>query len=151
MSLLNAAAVKVDRLVGSVLSRLPRGLVRFLCVGVGGLAVDIGVLSLLEHLGLHKIWARAISLSVATVFTWVLNRHFTFGGGSRPSAELGRYAVVAAIAQSVNYLIFLGLSDLFPHLPHAIAAFVGAVAATGFSYTGQRFFTFGTARAEADA
>lgn len=152
MPSLASAVPQIERRVRLLLDRLPRGLAAFLCVGMGGLAVDIVVLGLLERLGLDKALARLASLGVATVFTWLMNRLFTFGGsGRRSEAEFGRYALVAMMAQSVNYLVFLGLSDLFPHLPHALTAIFGAVAATGFSYTGQRFFTFARAKAEADA
>ncbi len=116
---------------------------RFLTVGVGGLFVDISILWLLERAGVGHAAARAVSLAVATLVTWALNRQFTFGdSGRRPGAELGRYAVVAVVAQSVNYLLFLGVCAAWPHLLHTLAAVIGAVVATGFSYTGQRFFTF---------
>ena len=131
-----------------LLARAPHGLLRFLAVGVGGLTVDIAILRLLESHGVGHAGARAVSLSVATLATWALNRHFTFGdSGRRPRAELGRYALVALLAQSVNYLIFLGICAAWPTFPHALAAVVGAVAATGFSYSGQRFFTFAPGRA----
>lgn len=131
------------RLVRGVLALAPRGLVRFLVVGVGGLTVDIAVLWLMERMGLGHALARAISLGVATVVTWALNRQFTFGdSGRKPRAELGRYALVALVAQSVNYLVFLGVCAAWPHVNHSLAAFGGAVVATVFSYSGQRFFTF---------
>lgn len=144
MSLLSTLVARAEALVAATpLRRLPHGLLRFLGVGVGGLLIDISVLMLLEHAGLDKVWARAASLAVATLFTWSLNRLITFGEtGREKHHELGRYILVAAVAQSVNYLSFLGISDLVPMMPHAIAAFLGAVLATGFSYTGQRFFTF---------
>jgi putative flippase GtrA len=127
----------------AAMARAPKGLVRFLTVGVGGLAVDLAVLSLLERAGLGHPGARAVSLVTATLVTWTLNRRFTFGdSGRRAGSELGRYAVVAGVAQSVNFLVFLGLLAAWPHLMHQLAAFVGAVVATAFSYTGQRFFTF---------
>jgi putative flippase GtrA len=139
-----APAAPLQRLA----ARAPRGLVRFLCVGLGGLSVDLAVLWVLERAGLGHAGARAISLVLATLVTWALNRQFTFGdSGRRPRAEFGRYAVVAATAQSVNYLVFLAALALAPQLPHPLAAIIGAVAATGFSYTGQRFFTFAPAKA----
>lgn len=125
------------------MARAPRGLVRFLTVGAGGLSVDLAVLTLLEQAGAGHAVARAASLAVATLTTWALNRQFTFGeSGRRPRAELGRYAFVALIAQSVNYTVFLAVCAALPAVPHAVAAVIGAVAATGFSYIGQRFFTF---------
>lgn len=131
--------------------RAPRGLFRFLGVGLGGLAVDLAVLWLLERSGVGHAAARAVSLSVATLITWTLNRHYTFGGsGRRAKLELSRYAAVALFAQGVNYLVFLGVCAVAAHIPHALAAVIGAVAATGFSYSGQRFFTFARVRAGSD-
>ena len=49
------------------------------------------------------------------------------------------------MAQSVNFLVFVGLLAVWPALIHSLAAVIGAVVATGVSYTGQRFFTFAPA------
>src|SRR3978361_592966 len=90
--------------------RLPRGLVGFLTVGVCGLAVDVGVLWALESGGVSHVAARAVSLGLATVVTWLLNRSFTFGASERSRRhEFGRYGLVALVSQSLNYLIFLGI------------------------------------------
>jgi putative flippase GtrA len=131
--------------------RAPKGLVRFLAVGVGGLSVDIAILWLLEQAGFGHAAARAVSLSVATLATWALNRQFTFGdSGRRTGVELGRYALVALLAQSVNFLVFLAVCAAWPMVIHSLAAVIGAVVATGFSYSGQRFFTFAAPRPPAD-
>lgn len=141
----------------------PRGLLPFLAVGVAGLVVDLGIVFLLERAGLPLAGARAVSLPVATLVTWLLNRRFTFrASGRKAHHEAARYAGVAFAAQSVNYVAALAIAavlhgaprlavlvlSLVPHLPHALdmlAAFTGAVIATLFSYTGQRFFTFADA------
>jgi len=142
----------IVRLARRGLALAPKGLLRFLVVGVGGLTVDIAVLWLLERMGLGHALARAASLCVATMVTWALNRQFTFGDSGRDArAELGRYALVALVAQSVNYLVFLGVCAAWPAVNHSLAALVGAVVATVFSYSGQRFFTFAPDRPEADA
>lgn len=147
-----ADRLAVVRLVRRAMALAPKGLTRFLVVGVGGLTVDIAVLWLLERMGLGHALARAASLGVATVVTWALNRQFTFGDSGRDArAELGRYALVALVAQSVNYLVFLGVCAAWPAINHSLAAFAGAVVATVFSYSGQRFFTFAPDRPEADA
>ena len=148
MSEASSAVRRADRgaipaIVRRLLAAAPKGLVRFLIVGVGGLSVDVAVLWLLEQAKVDHVTARAISLSVATLATWALNRQFTFGdSGRRARAELGRYALVALVAQSVNFAVFVGLTAIWPQLNHSLAAVIGAVVATGFSYTGQRFFTF---------
>ncbi len=130
-------------LAAGLLALAPKGLVRFLAVGVGGLAVDIAVLWVLEQGGLSPVVARAISLTLATLATWALNRQFTFGDSGRAAKhELGRYTLVALVAQGVNYSLFQVIVHALPHLNHSLVAVFGAVVATGFSYTGQRFFTF---------
>lgn len=126
---------------------VPRGLFSFLSVGVLGLTTDLAILWFAERMGLPLWAARAVSLPLATSVTWTLNRRHTFGAsGLSAHREAVRYFAVAAVAQSVNYVVGLGAADIIPHIPHLVAAFIGSVVATLFSYSGQRYFTF--ARAE---
>jgi putative flippase GtrA len=126
--------------------RLPRP-VRFLGVGLGGLAVDLGTFHLLASgPGLHPLVARAGSLGVATLFTWFLNRMFTFGAsGRRKREEVLRYALVTLGAQGLNYGIFAvlvtGPLSEWPRL----ALLVGAGSAAFFSYFGHSVFSFAPA------
>ena len=130
---------------------LPAGLLPFLGVGVAGLAVNLILLTVLEALKAPFWLALAISLVVATLVTWLLNRRLTFAAsGRRAHHEAMRYFAVALLAQSVNYGVSLAVAAAAPRLPHVIAAFVGAVVATLFSYSGQRFFTFAPARNPAE-
>ncbi len=125
---------------------VPRGLFSFLSVGVLGLTTDLAILWFSERMGLPLWAARAVSLPLATLVTWTLNRRHTFGdSGLRAHQEAIRYFAVAAVAQTVNYFVSLGVQQAAPHLPHVVDAFLGSVVATLFSYTGQRFFTFGRA------
>lgn len=139
MSQLNGVLDRAGRLGLQV----PKGLPKFLMVGVVGLVTDLGLFTILERLGLSMVLARAISIPVATVVTWALNRRHTFTAtGRKAHEEVFRYALVTAVAQSVNYGVMMLAARSFPLLPHVGAAFAGSVVATLFSYTGQRFFTF---------
>ncbi len=139
MSFLTTMADRAGRL-GLV---LPRGLHKFLGVGFVGLAVDLGLFSVLERVGVPFLIARGISMPVATLVTWSLNRRHTFTPtGRKAHHEALRYALVTGVAQSVNYVVMVVAASHAPRLPHVVAAFVGSVVATLFSYTGQRFFTF---------
>ncbi len=112
-------------------------------VGMLGLVVDLGVFTLLQRFGVSYIAARAISIPLATVVTWALNRRLTFAASGRKAhIEALRYGLVTLVAQSVNYLVMLAVALADPSLPKLLAAFAGSVTATIFSYTGQRFFTF---------
>jgi putative flippase GtrA len=122
---------------------LSLNLARFLMVGCAGLALDATVFSLLAHHGVAEPFARAVSLGAATLLTWRLNRRFTFGNSRRlQPLEGGWYAAVALGAQGLSYMAFLTLRALVPDLPALTALLIGAVAATAFSYSGQRFLTF---------
>src|SRR5262245_13081574 len=77
---------------------LPRPL-RFLGVGSLGLLTDLSVFTIIHMHGVHPLLARAVSLAVATMVTWRLNRALTFDrSGRHPGEEALRYAIVTAAA-----------------------------------------------------
>jgi putative flippase GtrA len=127
----------------------PKGLVRFLSIGLVGLAVDSSVFAALFYLAhMDKALARAVAMPIATCVTWLLNRRHTFAATGRAKREeVVRYAFVTLCAQGVSYFVFLGVCAALPKLPPNIALVVGAVVAAGFSYSGQRFFTFAPVKA----
>lgn len=128
------------RLLGQVAST---SLARFLAVGSTGLAVDMAAFTALHEAGLSQAAARAVSMMLATLTTWTLNRRFTFAQTGRPKRfEIGRYVAVVLIAQGFSYCAFLTIAALTPGLPPQLALVTGAVLATGLSFCGQRFFTF---------
>lgn len=113
----------------------------FLCVGLVGFAVDAAAFSGLHGAGLARPAARALSLALATVVTFGLNRTVTFAaraGRDRPG-EFMRYGLVTLVVQGFSYGLFLLLAT---RLPNLAALFAGAAAATVFSFAGQRLFTF---------
>jgi putative flippase GtrA len=121
---------------------LPRP-VRFLVVGGLGLITDLSVFSALIIHGANPLAARVLSLAVATLLTWRLNRALTFDySGRRPADEAARYATVAVTAQAVSYSVFavlvVGVSSLIPQ----IAVLIGAAAGALVSYSGQALFAF---------
>lgn len=116
---------------------------RFAGVGVAGLALDTAVFSLLHADGVSRAAARAVSLLLATGLTWGLNRWLTFHRSGRAAHdELGRYALVAMVAQGFNYVLFLALGLALPAIAPQLLILVSAIAAAGLSYSGQRLFTF---------
>lgn len=139
MSKLPGSPGPVKRLLGLV----PKGMLRFLAVGVTGLAVHSLLFTVLHIRGVGERTAWWIALLVATTVTWTLNRRVTFAPSGRGRlAEIVRYALVTAVAQGISYSVFLALGSVAPHLPRTLALIVGAGVATVFSYSGQRFFTF---------
>jgi len=135
----SALKVRFDRLAALA----PKGVFRFLSVGMVGLASHTIVFTVLFKLDTPQSAAWLAGLVVATVVTWQLNRRLTFVATGRPRrAEVARYALVTGVAQTVSYSAFLLTRTFASSIPASIAVIVGAVVATAFSYSGQRFFTF---------
>lgn len=137
-----AQAVALDDPVRRLFEALPRP-IRFLGVGGLGLVTDLAVFTAVIEHGVPPLAARLVSLAVATLITWRLNRALTFEhSGRRPADEAMRYATVAALAQGVSYAIFAVLVfTAFRTIPQ-LAVLFGAVAGTFVSYSGQALFAF---------
>ena len=139
-----APAVALDDPVRRFFEVLPRPL-RFLGVGGLGLLTDLAVFTARPRpRAATRSLARLVSLAIATVVTWRLNRALTFDrSGRRPADEAMRYAAVAAAAQAVSYAVVRGarrhgVRRAVPQL----AVIVGAAAGALVSYSGQAPFAF---------
>ena len=118
-------------------------IVRFLGVGLIGLLVDSSVFSILYAGGAGAPVSRAISLMVATLATWILNRIFTFEtSGRSPGDELLRYAGVAVVVQGFNYAAFLILMQSTHERSPLLCLLISAVMTAAFSFAAQSIFTF---------
>ena len=121
---------------------LPRP-IRFLGVGGLGLITDLAVFTAIIAHSVNPLAARLVSLAVATLLTWRLNRALTFNPSSRrPGDEAIRYAAVAATAQSVSYSVFAVFVLTVLRASPQVAVLIGAAAGTLFSYSGQALFAF---------
>jgi putative flippase GtrA len=122
--------------------RLPRPL-RFIAVGCIGLATDLCIFTLIALYLPSPLVVRLISLAVATVVTWRLNRAITFARSHRAQHEEAvRYAIVTAVAQGTSYAVFAALVlTVLGWLPQA-ALMCGAVVGAFVSYNGHRLFAF---------
>jgi len=137
----------IEREAGSdplraLVERLPRPL-RFIAVGCIGLATDLCVFTLITVYVPYPLAVRLISLAVATLVTWRLNRAITFARSHRAQHEEAvRYAIVTAVAQGTSYAIFATLVlTLLGALPH-VALMCGAAVGAVVSYNGHRLFAF---------
>lgn len=121
---------------------LPRPL-RFLAVGALGLLTDLGVFTAIITWFNAPLVVRLISLAVATLLTWRLNRALTFErSGRHPRDEALRYVAVTLVAQGSSYAVFAVLVlSVLAWMPQA-ALVIGAAIAAAVSYNGHRLFAF---------
>ena len=106
---------------------------------VGGLAfvVDGGVLWLLIRAGATPYAARVLSIAVAIVVTWALNRTLTFRTAAPPSwREFAAYAVQSLAGALVNYAIYSVV--LWAGGPVWVALVLGVGIASAFNFVRYR-------------
>ncbi len=128
--------------VRALAERVPRPL-RFIAVGCIGLLTDLCVFTLVAIFVPYPLAVRLVSLAVATLVTWRLNRMLTFARSHRAQHEEAvRYAIVTAAAQGTSYAIFAALVlTVLGALPQA-ALMCGAAVGAFVSYNGHRLFAF---------
>jgi putative flippase GtrA len=126
---------------------LDASLLRFIVVGSIGFAVDGGVLTLLASgFGLSPFVARCASFPVALTATWLLNRTWTFAGGTdiAPMRQYGVYTLIQLAGLSVNFAVFTLLIiwlPVFERWPLAALA-VGSGLSMGLTYLLSRYVAF---------
>jgi len=141
---------------------LVRQLARFGLVGLGGLAVDVGVFNLLlvtvlSPSNVHEgpLIAKVISTSLAIMTNWLGNRHWTFRDDRRHHwlREGAEFAVVSVGGMGISLLCLwvshylLGFTSL---LADNIATnVVGLVLGTAFRFTFYRLWVFKPGRSAA--
>jgi putative flippase GtrA len=117
---------------------------RFALVGGAGFLIDAALLTALHHgANIDPFTARLISIAVAALATWRLNRALTFGASPLTEATEGlRYATVALLAAGLNYALYAAALLISPDLPPVVAA-IGATFVTMIvSYAGYSRFVF---------
>ena len=104
-------------LIDTVRRHLPvkyRELAKFLVVGGTTYVVDVGLFTLMSHTVLQNkvITAKAISILVATILSYILNREWSFSrrGGREKHHEAMLFFLVNGIALTLN-LVPLAISQ----------------------------------------
>jgi putative flippase GtrA len=124
-----------------------RRLLLFAATGIAGFLVDAGTLALLLWVTpLGPLTARLIAIALAMLFTFWVNRTFTFGRSARGLvAEGARYGGVGLSASMLNYALYFALVIAFPTIPPVLAVAVASLCAMGWSFLGYSRFVFGPA------
>lgn len=101
-------------------------IVRYLCTGAGGLAVSLGVTTLMHEVaGLSAGASFAVALAVVFGLHFAANAFFVFRSGAEGRIFL-RYAVAALAFRALDFLLFAGIAEFAP-------LYVGVVLAVGIS------------------
>ncbi len=110
---------------------------KFGTVGLIGFAVDSSLLYLLLHMGSGPLVARAFSIPVAMMTTWIINRNWSFGRSDQPwYRELATYTVVAGVAALVNYSIYAAALQFVKGMTPFLALVIASGVAMFVSFVG---------------
>ena len=116
----------------------------FVLAGLVALCIDAVVLTVLtEAFGMSPYIVRLISISIAMIASWQINRRLTFAVTTPATfKEFGKFAAVSWVAQAVNYAIFAAILLMRPQT-WPVAALVAASGLAMFvAYGGFRFGVF---------
>jgi len=131
---------------------------KFGVVGVFGYLIDVGVFNLLRidagngPVLASSFWAKAISVSVATLATWIGNRYWTFRDRRRKdfALELVEFAAISGAGMAialgclyVSHHVFGARSLLADNIA---ANGVGLVLGTAFRFVMYRYWVYGDHR-----
>ena len=116
---------------------------RFGLVGGLGFIVDAGLVTALTARGVDAFSARLVSILLAMLVTWRLNRALTFGASSgRQVHEGARYVLVAVVAALVNYACYSVIILMSASILPAIAVMASTLISMSVSYLGFSRFAF---------
>jgi dolichol-phosphate mannosyltransferase len=120
-----------------------RQLVRFLCVGTSGYAVNLAVFAVSVHaVGIDYRLSSVIAFlcGCANNFSW--NRHWTFDAAHRRPAEQGlRFFLVSLLVFGFAYATLVALVTT-TGMEKVLAQAIANVAATPLSFLAQKLWSF---------
>lgn len=128
--------------------RLRQRVSGFVMAGGSAFVLDALVLSALTRgYGLDPFSARAIAMTLASLWTWQINRHFSFGRAHDGAAREGlRYAGVVLAAAAVNYGVYAAVLVLVRGAVPLAALVAGTGVAMFVSFFGFDRFVFRKAK-----
>jgi putative flippase GtrA len=121
---------------------LQHSLFRFVLVGLSNTLIGMGVIYIAwRFLGLGDLPANMLGYAIGFVWSYALNRLWTFQDSGAMGRSFGRFALVCAVGYLANLLVLFTARRLMGEasfLPHVF----GTVAYTVLGYLGSRFFAF---------
>lgn len=121
----------------------PQRLLRFIVTGGTALAIDMAIYFVLTRYGhLYYLWSRVISLAVAIIWNFTVNRQWTFRAVSGDvMIQVSRFLAVILVTSLANLMLmhvgisYLHLNDLF------VLVFVSGFI-TIFNFTAHSFWSY---------
>lgn len=121
---------------------------RFGVVGVGNTAVGLAFIYAARAAGLGEVAANAAGYAVGLMFSFALNRRWTFGGRGPFLRHAVKFVLVVLAAWLLNIVTLLGAMRL--GMAAVLAQAVAVLPYTVVSYCGCRWWVFADRPAQAE-
>lgn len=122
-----------------------RVFLRFCAVGLSGVAVNLGIFTVLLQMGLKKEIASPIAIQASIVGNFLLNNWWTFRERQLTGKFVARslkFNLVSLISLGISYGTFLICSRLMPDVVPQIPQLLGVVPAIATNYFLNAYWTF---------
>lgn len=117
---------------------------QFLVVGIMGIFLNLGVLSLALMMGASVTLSLILGISVSLIFNFYLNRRFSFSYSRKGkiSTQFIGFAFVCLLGAILNLQTAILSLSYFPNMSPQVAEIIGIAVATLFNYTLSRYVIF---------
>ena len=121
---------------------------RFVAVGVGGAIVLFALTFAFHKAGAAPIWGYAAAYALAFVFSYTLQRGWTFGAQHRHREAFPRYLALQVICAGVSALTGQALTS-WTTLQPVVTSGICTILASALSFFGASFWVFSPRRMRA--
>ena len=118
---------------------------KFCAVGLSGVAVNLGLFSILHGMGLSKFVASPLAIEASILWNFLWNHRWTFGQrqSSRGITVKGlQFNLVSLISLGISFGTFVLLSTFFPEGSPYLFQILGIIPATAVNYFLNSYWTF---------
>ena len=118
---------------------------KFSVVGVTALIFETCLIFVLYKIGIDPKYGRIISIPLAILLTWYLNRTFTFKNKNQKKIkQYGKYFFVIIFGISINYSIYLYVLQLMEErqFSYVIAICCGSLSSMFFNFGFAKYQVF---------
>ena len=114
-------------------------------IGTSALIFEVFLIFILFKIGIDPKFGRILSIPLAILLTWYLNRTFTFKNkSSQKVKQYVKYCFVIMFGVSINYAVYLYCLDFFKTIEfsYVIAICFGSLSSMFFNFGFSKFHVF---------
>ena len=119
--------------------------IKFGIVGTTALIFESSLILIFFKVGLDPKYSRIITIPLAILLTWYLNRTFTFKNKNKQKIkQYGKYFMVIMFGISINYSVYIYFLELFQTVRYGfiLALCLGSISSMFFNFAFSKFIIF---------